>query len=194
MNAPADLPAWSLADLYSGPDDPGIARDLERAAALARELAGHEGRFLAARADPRRLAGADRRGAQALRGPHQRAWAAWRPTPRSPPRPRATIRPGPSSRPTCAAARPQIAAESLFFTLELNELEDAEIEAALEADPAAARWRPWLRRVRLSRPHELSADLERLLRRPRARRSANWARLYDETLARLKIARRARDA
>jgi oligoendopeptidase F len=30
-----------------------------------------------------------------------------------------------------------IAAESLFFTLELNQLEDSEIEAALKARPAA---------------------------------------------------------
>ena len=56
-----------------------------------------------------------------------------------------------------------IAAESLFFTLELNELEEDEIVAALAAHPAAQRWAPWLRRVRLSRPHELSAELERFI-------------------------------
>ena len=80
----------------------------------------------------------------------------------------------------------QIAADSLFFTLELNELEDAEIEAALAAHPAAAHWRPWLRRVRLSRPHELSHDLERLLL-DRGPAVANWVRLYDETLAKVQV-------
>ena len=47
-----------------------------------------------------------------------------------------------------------------------------------------ARWSPWIRRLRLSRPHELSADLERLLV-DRAPAVANWSRLYDETLAKL---------
>ena len=78
----------------------------------------------------------------------------------------------------------QIGALSLFFTLEINQLEDAELEAALAANPEAARWRPWLRRVRAGRPHELSADLERLLI-DKAPAVANWVRLSDETLARL---------
>jgi oligoendopeptidase F len=79
----------------------------------------------------------------------------------------------------------------VFFTLELNALEDAEIEAALDAEPGAARWRPWLRRVRLARPHELSPDMERLLV-DRAPAIANWVRLYDDTLAKLR-ARVGRD-
>jgi oligoendopeptidase F len=84
------------------------------------------------------------------------------------------------------ARHASIAAESLFLTLELNQLEDWEIENGLKAHPAAGRWRPWLRRVRLSRGHELSADLERLLL-DRAPAVANWARLYDETLARMVV-------
>ena len=79
-----------------------------------------------------------------------------------------------------------IGAESLFFTLELNALEEPQIEAALGADPAAARYRPWLRRVRLGRPHELTADLERMLV-DRAPALANWTRLYDETLGRMSV-------
>jgi oligoendopeptidase F len=77
-----------------------------------------------------------------------------------------------------------IAAESLFFSLELNQLEDGELEAALKAYPAAARWIPWLRRLRLSRPHELTPDLERYIV-DRGPAVANWVRLYDETLAKL---------
>ena len=80
----------------------------------------------------------------------------------------------------------QIAGESVFLTLELNELEDAVIEAALEAHGPAARWRPWLRRVRLSRPHELSPELEKLLI-DRGPAVANWVRLYDENLAKLAV-------
>ena len=39
----------------------------------------------------------------------------------------------------------QIAAGTVFFTLELNGLEDAELDAALAAHAGAASWRPWLR-------------------------------------------------
>ena len=44
-----------------------------------------------------------------------------------------------------------------------RKLEDWEIEQALKMTDKAQRWRPWLRRIRASRPHELSADLERLM-------------------------------
>ena len=43
----------------------------------------------------------------------------------------------------------------LFFTLELNRLDDTDL-AAKEADPALARYRPWLRDTRAFRPHQLS--------------------------------------
>src|SRR5690606_15617418 len=36
-----------------------------------------------------------------------------------------------------------IAASTIWVTLEINQLEEAEIEAATAAVPAAARWRPW---------------------------------------------------
>jgi oligoendopeptidase F len=79
-----------------------------------------------------------------------------------------------------------ISADTLFLTLELNQLEEWEVEAAFKANADAARWRPWIRRVRLMREHELTPDLERLLL-DRAPAVANWSRLYDETLARMKV-------
>ncbi len=50
----------------------------------------------------------------------------------------------------------------LFFTLELNRLEDADLEVKL-ADPHLARYWPWLRDTRSFRPHQLSDDIEELL-------------------------------
>ncbi len=84
------------------------------------------------------------------------------------------------------ARQAAIAADTVFLTLELNKLEDWEIEGAFKAQPGAARWRPWIRRVRLSREHELTPDLERLLV-DRSPAVANWSRLYDETLARMSV-------
>ncbi|MBE7217422.1 MAG: M3 family oligoendopeptidase [Caulobacteraceae bacterium] len=177
------LPQWSLADLYSGMDDPAIARDLAAAEAAVAELGKLKGALVGARADAGRLGvGLDRAialyqqaadllgaaGAYASLGAatarDDAAWAKFE----------ADIR----------AKGAAIGADTLWLTLELNQLEDWEIEAALKAHADAARWRPWLRRVRLSRPHELSPDLERLLI-DKAPAVANWSRLFDETLARL---------
>jgi oligoendopeptidase F len=74
----------------------------------------------------------------------------------------------------------------LFFTLELNRLEDAEIEAKL-ADPMLARYRPWLRDTRAFRPHQLSDEIERLLHEKYVAGRAAWVRLFDETIADLRF-------
>ena len=47
-----------------------------------------------------------------------------------------------------------ISSDLIFFSLELNRLDDAVLEAKL-ADPALARYRPWLRDLRVFRPHQL---------------------------------------
>jgi len=190
MNAPVKppaetLPVWNLEDLYAGRDDPRIEADLAAGARINGELAALKGSFVAARAEPAKLGALIDQGVGLYQGATDKLWAVGAyaglasSTARDDPawaRFEADIR----------ARASQIAADSLFFTLELNELDDAEIAAALKAYPAAARWRPWLRRVRLSRPHELSHDLERLLL-DRGPAVANWVRLYDETLAGLAI-------
>jgi oligoendopeptidase F len=186
MNAPLKtdtLPQWRLDDLYLGRDDPRLEADLARARAAYDKLAAMEGLFIAERADPKRLGerlaegvalyeeatnalwGVGAYAALAASTSHDDpAWAKFE----------ADFR----------ARSAAIAAEGLFFTLEINRLEDAELEAALKAAPAAERWRPWLRRVRLARPHELSPDLERMLM-DRGPAVANWSRLSEETLAKL---------
>ncbi|MEW5683436.1 MAG: M3 family oligoendopeptidase [Pseudomonadota bacterium] len=186
MNAPFKtdaLPEWRLDDLYADREDPRIAADLAEAERLNHELAKLEGKFLAARAAPAELGRLIDQGITLYEQATNAMWsvgayaglaastarddAAWSKF-------EANLR----------ARSSQIGALSLFFTLEINQLEDAELEAALAAHPAADRWSPWLRRVRAGRPHELSADLEKLLL-DKAPAVANWARLFDETLARL---------
>jgi oligoendopeptidase F len=186
MNAPVKLdalPEWNLADLYSGREDPKIEVDLAAAKAANDELVKLKGRFIALRGDPLHLGEVLDHGINLYETATNGLWgvgayaalsasvarddAAWAKF-------EADLR----------ARASQVAAESLFFTLELNQLEDNEIEQAFKAHPPAARWRPWIRRVRLSRPHELSPDLERMLI-DRGPAVANWTRLFDETLARL---------
>ncbi len=79
-----------------------------------------------------------------------------------------------------------ISAELLFFTLEINHIEDADCEAKLAA-PAAARYRSWLRDVRVFRPHQLSEEAERLLHEKRVTGRTAWNRLFDETMADLRF-------
>src|SRR3984957_13207478 len=74
----------------------------------------------------------------------------------------------------------------LFFTLELNRLDDADFDAKL-ADPRLAHYRPWLRDTRAFRPHQLSDELEKLLHEKYVAGRAAWTRLFDETLAGLRF-------
>ncbi|MFN7304634.1 MAG: M3 family oligoendopeptidase [Phenylobacterium sp.] len=182
---PESLPVWRLDDLYAGREDPRLDADLDAAAAANAELLALKGQLVAARADPPTLGDRIDRGVRLYEAATNALWRVGAyaglaaSTARSDPdwaRFEADIR----------ARTAAIGAESLVFTLEINELEDAEIEAALLAVPAAARWRPWLRRVRAFRPHELAADLERLLV-DRGPAVANWTRLHDETLARMTV-------
>src|ERR1700682_2826977 len=80
----------------------------------------------------------------------------------------------------------------LFFTLELNRLDDAELDAK-SADPALAHYRPWLRDLRAMRPYQLSDDLEKLLLEKSVAGRAAWMRLFDETIAELRFPFRGRD-
>ena len=79
-----------------------------------------------------------------------------------------------------------ISGELLFFTLEVNRLEDGDLDTK-STDPALARYRPWLRDVRAQRPHQLSDDLEKLLLEKSVAGRAAWTRLFDETIAELRF-------
>ena len=178
------LPEWRLDDLYVGLDDPRIEQDLEAARQANADLAALKGRFAAARADPARLGALLGQGVSLYERAVNGLWAvgayaALQTSTRREDRAWAKFEADMQAR---GAA---IASDSLFFPLELNALDQAEIEAALEADPEAARWRPWLRRVRLMQGHELSPEMEHYLN-DRGPALASWSRLYDETLNGLK--------
>ena len=184
-SAQDELPEWRLDDLYVGRRDPRLEEDIEAARLAAVELVKLKGQFIAARGKPERLGlllaqgvGLYERGANLMGAASAYAGLA-----------ASTARDDPAWAKFESDLRTRlsaIAAEALFLTLELNQLEEWEIEAAFKANAEAAHWRPWIRRVRLMREHELGPDLERMLL-DRAPAVANWSRLYDETLARLKI-------
>src|SRR3954453_10608281 len=79
-----------------------------------------------------------------------------------------------------------ISTHLLFFTLELNRIEDDALAAKLKA-PELSRYAPWLRDIRVFRPHQLSDELERLLHDKYVVGRAAWNRLFDETIAGLRF-------
>lgn len=183
--APTEAPLWDLSDLYASPTDDRVTADLEAGLKAAAELNALEGQLEAARADAatlgQRLDKAITLYEQASN--HLGALGAYAFLAAS------TNREDGAAQGFEADIRQKvtaIAAETLWLTLEINRLEEAEIEAALNAHEAAARWRPWLRRVRANKPHELSPELERFIaeRMPAA---MQWPRLFDETLAALRV-------
>ena len=80
----------------------------------------------------------------------------------------------------------EIAGDLLFFELELNRLDDAELEAAMAA-PALAHYRPWLEDIRKERPHQLADEIEQLFLEKSVTGAAAWNRLFDDTVAALRF-------
>jgi oligoendopeptidase F len=74
----------------------------------------------------------------------------------------------------------------LFFTLELNRIDDAALATKLK-DPGLAHYEPWLRDTRAFRPHQLSDEIEKLLHEKYVVGRAAWTRLFDETEASLRF-------
>ncbi len=175
-----DLPEWNLDDLYPGRDSAELAADLDRALAEAKAfsdkykgtLAGLGGEaFGAAIADYEAI---DETNGRIMSFAHLCSAG--------------NIADPETGRfyQTMQERVNAISAELLFFTLEINLIEDAEVEAKLAA-PGAARYRPWLRDIRVFRPHQLSEEAERLLHDKQVTGRAAWNRLFDETMADLRF-------
>src|SRR5690242_14937469 len=79
-----------------------------------------------------------------------------------------------------------ISSHLLFFALELNRLDDVALEQKA-SDPTLARWQPWLRDLRVFRPHQLSDELEKLLHEKEVTGRSAWSRLFDETIAGMRV-------
>jgi len=74
----------------------------------------------------------------------------------------------------------------LFFTLELNRIDDALIDRAL-AVPAFGHYRPWIEDVRKEKPYQLEDRIEQLFHEKTVTSRAAWNRLFDETVSALRF-------
>jgi oligoendopeptidase F len=179
------LPEWNLADLYAGLDDPHVKRDLDRGAAesLAFEQV-YKGKLAAlaeglaagaalAEAVKRYEALDDLLGRLMSYAGLLHAGDTVDPA-------RAKFYADVQERVTAASTH------LLFFTLELNRLDDAKLEAAMR-DGALAHYRPWIEDIRKEKPYQLEDRVEQLFHEKSVTGYSAWTRLFDETIASLRF-------
>ena len=74
----------------------------------------------------------------------------------------------------------------LFFTLELNRLDEALLQRAMQT-PSLGHYRPWLEDIRKDKPHELEDRIEQLFQEKSLTGRGAWNRLFDQTIASLRF-------
>ncbi len=81
----------------------------------------------------------------------------------------------------------EVGSRLLFFTLELNKIDDKAVDAAMAENPALARYRPWIEDLRKAKPHQLEDKVEKLFLEQSVAGRAAWNRLFDETMSALRF-------
>lgn len=81
----------------------------------------------------------------------------------------------------------ELSSHLLFFTLELNRIDDAIIDRCLERDAKAAHYAPWLVDLRKDKPYQLEDKLEQLFLEKSMTSAAAFNRLFDETMSELRF-------
>ena len=76
----------------------------------------------------------------------------------------------------------------LFFTLELNRLDDQKMDAAMTEDASLAYYRPWITDLKKDKPYQLEDQIEQLFHEKSVTGKAAWNRLFDETMSSLEFA------
>jgi oligoendopeptidase F len=179
------LPEWNLTDLYPAIDAPEIRRDLDhaRAEAVAFEAA-YKGKLaeLARRPDGGGLLAEAIRRLEALDDLIGRLMSF-----------ASLVHAGDTTDPARTKffgdVQGEITAISLhllFFTLELNHIDDELLEAAM-ADPGLRHYRPFIDVVRLEKPYQLEDRVEQLFYEKSITGFSAWNRLFDETIAGLRF-------
>lgn len=174
------LPVWDLSDLYSSPESSALAADLAQAEARVHAFAtAYEGHLAGLTAGELAGAIAEYEAIEEITGRimsyAQLLFAA-----------DSTDAAIGRLYQTLSERVSTIGTPLVFFPIELNRMDDLVLEARL-ADPAMEKWRPWLRDLRVFRPHQLSDEVERLLHEKEVTGSAAWCRLFDETMAGMRI-------
>ncbi len=177
-----DLPEWDLSDLYAAPDAPELTRDLTwLETACAEFAADYEGK----------LAGLDAGAMLDCIGRYEKidmiagrimSFIGLRYYQNTTDAERAKAMSDAQDKVTVFTT------PLVFFSLEVNRIEDAVLAGWFEANSDLARYKPIFDRMRAMRPHQLSDELEKFLHDQSTVGSAAWNRLFDETIAGLTFA------
>jgi oligoendopeptidase F len=179
------LPEWNLDDLYSGLDDPLIKRDLDRADA---DCVAFEEAYKGKLAELARAPKAGEALAEAVRRYEAIDDLVGRLSSYA-----GLLHAGntvdPARNKFYGDVQDRLTAASthlLFFTLELNRIDDALIETAM-AGPALGHYRPWIEDVRRDRPYQLEDRVEQLFHEKSVTAFSAWNRLFDASIANLRF-------
>ena len=171
------LPEWDLTDLYPAQDAPEIARDIDwlgtECAAFASE---YEGRLAGLDAAGMLRAVARYEAIQSVSG-RIMSYAGLRYYQNTSDAARGKFFGDMQGRIT------DLSTPLVFFTLELNRLDDGHLDGLLDANADLARYRPVFDRLRAMKPYQLSDELEKFLHDTSVVGAAAWNRLFDETMA-----------
>ena len=176
------MPTWNLADLYASPNAPEVARDFAAAAKIAADLKQrYQGKLKAIGGDGAKLA-------EAIKAYEDLADKLGRLGAYA-----GLLRAGDQGNPDFAKfygdtseKLTNISADLIFFELELNQIDDADLAKALKV-PALAKYKPWLADLRKEKPHQLDEKLEQLFHEKSQTAGAAFNRLFDDTMSALRF-------
>ncbi|CAM4203293.1 M3 family oligoendopeptidase [Palleronia rufa] len=176
-----DLPEWDLTDLYAAPDAPEVERDLTwlegECASFAAEVEGRLADFSAAEmlqvvhryeqidaAAGRIMSYAGLRYYQQTTDPDRAAFLS-----------------------DCQDRITTYTAPLVFFTLEVNRIDEATVDGWFSDGTELSRYRPVFERMRKMRPYQLSDELEKFLHDQSVVGATAWNKLFDETISGLEF-------
>ncbi|MCH2163547.1 MAG: M3 family oligoendopeptidase [Marinovum sp.] len=171
-----DLPEWDLSDLYAGDEAPELKRDLDwLETACARFAADYEGKL--GTLDAKGLLDCVHRNERINQiAGRIMSFAGLRYYQLTTDGERAKFMSD------MQEAITNFTTPLVFFTLELNRLEDDHLDGLLAQDADLARYKPVFDRIRAMKPYQLSDEMEKFLHDLGVVGDA-WERLFDETIA-----------
>jgi oligoendopeptidase F len=181
-NQLGELPVWNLSDLYPGNDSPELKADLSKAQAEAKAFeTDYKGKLEGLAKSGGLLTAIQRiEGLNDLTG--KLGSYSFLQYVRNTQDPASAKFLGDMNQ-----ALTDLSTGLIFLGLELNRIDDAVIEAALNADPALGRYRPWFTELRKAKPYQLEDRVEELFHEKSVTAASAWNRLFDETMAGLKF-------
>lgn len=181
----AKLPEWNLGDLYSSITAPEIARDLDK---LDADCVAFEAAYKGKIADALSKPGAGEWLAEAVKSFEAIDDLAGRLISYA-----GLIHAGDTVDPAITKFYGDVSerltnasTHLLFFTLELNRIDDELIEKAMQV-PALGHYRPWLEDIRKDKPYQLEDRIEQLFHEKSTTSYGAFNRMFDQTIAGLRF-------